>query len=250
MFLQSKSYANEYDYLFHDVTVKASDNKIVNNEAISKTDPYANFNREMFAFNLAFHDSVGRPLSNAYREIPRPARLGVENFLNNLNEPFSMLNSFLQGDVEGGLTGLMRFAFNSTLGIFGILDIATEMGLASKNEDFGQTLFVWGIWPESNYLVLPLLGPTTTRGFLGNSAQSIADPLEFYQQVDLSDEQRTSVFAASGFVSYTKVSPLLDGLIEQVGAYELARESYIQLRMGELYNGKPPIPALDNFNFD
>lgn len=251
LLFQSKANASSYDMLMSDIEPVVFEKQAdKTGDAISKLDPYADFNREMFKFNLAFHDSVGRPLSNAYRKIPSPARTGLENFINNLGEPMSMLNSFLQGDIEGGLSGLMRFAFNSTIGFFGILDVATEMGLESKKEDLGQTLFVWGFWPESNYVVLPLLGPSTTRGIFGSSVQSLSDPFELYEQADLDDEQRIGIFATSGFISYTKVAPLLDDLITDPNAYEFAREGYIQLRMGQLYNGAPPTPEIDDFIFD
>ncbi|MBO1927393.1 VacJ family lipoprotein [Thiomicrorhabdus sp. 6S2-11] len=251
LLFQTKAYADDYDILFGDVLAEeVTVTKPVSGNAISNLDPYSDFNRAMFDFNLAFHDSIGRPLSNAYKKIPSPARTGLENFIDNLGEPLSMLNSFLQGDIEGGLTGFMRFAFNSTIGFFGVLDIATEMGLHSKNEDLGQTLFVWGVWPETNYLVLPLLGPTTTRGIFGSGVESISDPFEIYDHADFGDEQRIALFATSGFISYTKVAPLLDDLINRSTGYEFAREGYIQLRMGQLYNGAPPMPALDDFNFD
>lgn len=250
LLFQTKTHADDYDHLFGDVVAHELHSSQTSGEAISTADPYASFNRKMFKLNLAFHDSIGRPLSNAYKKVPSPARTGLENFIDNLGEPFSMLNSFLQGDIEGGLSGLMRFAFNSTFGIFGVLDVASEMGLHSKNEDFGQTLFVWGLWPETNYIVLPLLGPTTTRGVFGTTVESLSDPFELYDQAELNDDQRIALFTTSGFISYTKVAPLLDDLVTNPAAYEFSREGYMQLRMGQLYNGPPPMPALDDFDFD
>ncbi|MBO1924872.1 VacJ family lipoprotein [Thiomicrorhabdus sp. 6S3-12] len=248
--LTSKVYADQNPSTEVSVTSEQQQGTQSEATAISSLDPYESFNRSMFDFNMAFHDAIGRPLANAYREIPQPARTGVENFLNNLKEPLSALNSFLQGNIEDGLGGIMRFALNSTLGLFGILDIATEAGLPSKNEDFGQTLYVWGVWDNANYLVLPLLGPTTTRNLFGDVTESVTDPTQVYDAADFETEERFAIFATSGFVEYTKIAPLLDDLQNQPDPYYFSRESYIQYRIGQIYNGKPPTPDLDDFDID
>ncbi|MBN2647191.1 MAG: VacJ family lipoprotein [Thiotrichales bacterium] len=217
---------------------------------ISSEDPYEAFNRTMFDFNLAFHNNLGRPLANTYRHIPQPARTGLENFIGNLREPFSALNSLLQGNIEDGLGGIMRFALNTTFGLGGVLDIASEAGLPSKNEDFGQTLFVWGLWKESHYLVLPFLGPTTFRNLTGTISESIFDPIDIYDQANFSSEQRLAFYVSSGFLAYVRFAPLLDELQKQPEPYIFARESYIQYRVGQLYNGQPPVSDIDQFNID
>lgn len=223
--------------------------------AISSNDPYESFNRRMLDFNLSFHDSVGKPLIKGYRSIPSPIRTAGENFLNNLGQPLSMLNSFLQGNVEDGLSTLMRFSINSTFGLLGILDIATEAGLNDKDEDFGQTLYVWGVWNEANYVVVPFLGPTTTRDIFGKVESSV-DPIYYQNGLEstyaLDDEfnEKAKVFMADGVVSYNRAEPLISTLENQIDPYLFAREAYIQNRVNAIYNGKPPMPKIEDDFFE
>jgi|GEM_PF-1000139 len=223
--------------------------------AISSNDPYESFNRRMLDFNLSFHYSVGKPLIKGYRSIPSPIRTAGENFLNNLGQPLSMLNSFLQGNVEDGLSTLMRFSINSTFGLLGILDIATEAGLNDKDEDFGQTLYVWGVWNEANYVVVPFLGPTTTRDIFGKVESSV-DPIYYQNGLEstyaLDDEfnEKAKVFMADGVVSYNRAEPLISTLENQIDPYLFAREAYIQNRVNEIYNGKPPVAKIEDDFFD
>lgn len=221
--------------------------------AISSNDPYESFNRSMLEFNLSFHDSVGRPVIEGYRMIPSPVRTAGENFLNNLGQPLSMINSFLQGNTEDGLSTLMRFSMNSTLGLLGVIDIATEAGLEDKDEDFGQTLYVWGVWNDANYVVLPFLGPTTTRDIFGKVEGSV-DPI-YYQNglkstYGMGNEfkDKAKIFAANGIAGYNQAEPLISTLKNQIDPYLFSREAYIQNRVNAIYNGKPPMPKIaDDF---
>lgn len=224
--------------------------------AMNSQDPYEGFNRQMLSFNLAFHNTVGKPIVKGYRLIPKPIRTGTENFLNNLGQPLSMINSFLQGNVEDGLHSFMRFTINSTFGILGLLDIASEAGLHDKKEDFGQTLYVWGVWPEASFVVLPLLGPTTTRDIFGKVEGAI-DPI--YESNELSkvygfnesDGMRSSVFTANGITAYNRAAPLINVMENQIDPYLFMREGYLQNRINAIYNGKPPLPKLeDDFLFE
>lgn len=213
-------------------------------------DPYEDFNRAMFEFNLDFNDKVGIPLSNAYETVlPQPARTGISNFFDNLTTPLSAINSFLQGKVEDGLSEIMRFSINSTFGLFGILDIATEAGLKAKNEDFGQTLYHWGLWDKSSYLVLPILGPYTTRGLTGRLLDSSIDPVYDYV-IKTDDEGRVWIFTTNGLVQFAEVADLIEQVKTQPDPYIFSRESYLQLRTNEIYDGKAPQPALDDFIFE
>lgn len=223
--------------------------------AINAEDPYEPFNRKMLDFNLAFHESVGKPMISAYRTIPSPIRTGGENFLNNLGQPLSMLNSFLQGNIEDGLNSFMRFTINTTFGLLGILDIATEAGLEDKDEDFGQTLYVWGVWPEANYVVLPFLGPTTTRDIFGK-IEGAVDPIYQQQglqatyQIDDTLNNKATIFTANGIATYNQTEPLISTLKNQIDPYIFAREAYIQNRINKIYNGKPPVQKIeDDFLF-
>lgn len=126
-------------------------------------DPAEPANRRVFAFNEQLDRFIAKPLADAYVFItPRFVRRGVTNFFDNASYPGTVLNSALQGKwgQSGRDTG--RFIINSTLGVFGLFDVATPLGLEENNEDFGQTLGVWGT-PEGAYIMLPGLGPTTSR---------------------------------------------------------------------------------------
>jgi len=234
---------------FEQLTV-VSDQKIEKAPSMNSEDPFESFNREMLSFNLAFHRSIGKPLVKGYNQIPIPLRNYAENFLSNLNLPLSMINSFLQGNVEDGLTTFMRFSVNSTFGFVGLLDIASAMGLQEIKEDFGQTLYVWGFWTEASYLVLPILGPTTTRDLFGRT-EGFTDPIYFnhrYQSFGLMDhnDNKLAMFVADGFITYAKAAPLIDQLENQIDPYILSRESYLQYRENQIYNGNPPMPKLDD----
>lgn len=126
-------------------------------------DPLERFNRAMFSFNEGVDKAVLKPTAEVYETItPKVVRTGVGNFFGNLGDPWIALNNMLQGKVADGMSDLMRFVVNSTLGVLGMLDIATDMGLNKNDEDFGQTLAVWGVG-EGPFVVLPLLGPSTLR---------------------------------------------------------------------------------------
>ena len=126
-------------------------------------DPLEGYNRAMFGFNEQLDKVVVKPAAQAYEFVlPGFVRTGVGNFIGNLEDPWIGLNNFLQGKVADGLTDMMRFAFNSTFGLLGVIDIATEMGLPKHDEDLGQTLGRWGVG-EGAYIVLPFFGPRTVR---------------------------------------------------------------------------------------
>jgi phospholipid-binding lipoprotein MlaA len=140
-------------------------------------DPWERYNRKMHTFNNAVDRSVARPLARGYvKVVPRPLRLGVSNFFNNLGQPVSAVNALLQGKPKQAGQSLGRFLLNSTLGIGGIFDPASDAKLPNKSEDFGQTLGVWG-WQRSRYVELPLFGPRTIRDSLGLAGDAPLSPL-------------------------------------------------------------------------
>ena len=131
----------------------------------------------MHRVNNAVDRGVARPLARAYvRVVPRPVRLGVGNFFSNLGQPVAAVNSLLQGKPKQAAQSLGRFALNSTLGIGGIFDPASDAKLPNKSEDFGQTLGVWG-WKRSRYVELPLFGPRTVRDVLGMVGDAPLSPM-------------------------------------------------------------------------
>lgn len=224
--------------------------------AFNDQDPFEGFNRSMLDFNLVFHEKVGLPAIEVYRTVPSPIRTGGENFLSNLSEPLSMLNSLLQGNIEDSLHTFMRFTINTTFGLLGVLDVASEAGLQSKDEDFGQTLYVWGVWDEASYVVLPFFGPTTTRDIFGK-VEGAVDPIYYQKGLDSiyhlenSDEAKAMIFTANGIAQYNRAEPLISTLQDQIDPYLFAREAYKQNRLNAIYNGKPPVPKIeDDFLFE
>ena len=130
-------------------------------------DPWEGFNRAMYKFNYGFDKYVFLPVVDTYRFIlPKVVRTGIANFFDNLYEIRNVVNNLLQGEAEGTLNSVARIAFNTTLGLAGILDPATPMGFPEDKEDFGLTLGKWGLGPGP-YLVLPILGPSSVRDGIG-----------------------------------------------------------------------------------
>jgi phospholipid-binding lipoprotein MlaA len=126
-------------------------------------DPLEGFNRAMYTFNDKFDRYLLKPVAKGYRAImPKPVSRGISNFFSNLHDPGIMLNNLLQGKPKQAGSDLGRFLVNTTLGIAGLFDVATKMGMEKHNEDFGQTLGKWGVG-EGPYLVLPFLGPSNVR---------------------------------------------------------------------------------------
>lgn len=143
-------------------------------------DPYESFNRGVFAFNEAVDTAVLRPVAQGYRAaVPDPVRERVRNGLRNLNSPVIFANLLLQGEWKGATDTFIRFVFNSTFGLAGLHDIAALAGLPYRQEDFGQTMAVYGT-PEGPYLMLPLLGPSNPRDAFGRIVDWAADPVRIY----------------------------------------------------------------------
>ncbi len=189
-------------------------------------DPWEKFNRRMHAFNNAVDRTIARPLALGYvKVVPRPVRLGVSNFFNNLGEPATTLNSLLQGKPKQAGQSLGRFLLNTTVGLGGVFDPATRARLPRRNEDFGQTLGVWG-WRRSRYLELPLFGPRTVRDTFGLVGDAPLSPLRhmeddktrfFLQGLQLVDV-RTQLLS---------IDALREGAVDE---YALFRDSWLQRR--------------------
>lgn len=157
----------------------------------SEEDPYEGFNRSMYDFNEVLDDYLAEPISDAYLWVtPQFVQTGVGNFFSNLKDINVVLNDMMQGKVAQGGSDTGRFAINSTIGLLGLFDVATDLGFEKHDEDFAQTLAVWGV-PQGPYLVLPVLGPATTRGIPGgifdraaNPATYIPFPIEIIEMVN------------------------------------------------------------------
>ncbi len=149
-------------------------------ETLQSIDPLEPLNRVIFDFNEVLDDFVFLPLAHAYRFVfPQPVRDSFRNFTRNLNAPFVLVNDVLQGEGKRAEITLHRFLINTTLGVAGLFDAAKDMGLPHHDEDFGQTLGVWGV-DKGIYLVLPILGPSTIRDGLGKVGDAFMNPLYYY----------------------------------------------------------------------
>lgn len=145
----------------------------------SKVDPYEGVNRDIFAFNDTVDDYFAKPISDAYKWVtPQFVQTGIFNFFNNLKNVNVVINDVLQAKFEQSAEDTGRLLINSTLGLGGLIDVAEDVGLKQNDEDFDQTLAVWGV-PQGPYMVLPLLGPTTVRGIPSAILDTAANPASY-----------------------------------------------------------------------
>ena len=190
-------------------------------------DPWEKYNRRVHAFNMAVDRGLAKPLVRAYvAAVPRPLRTGVSNFFDNLGQPVTLVNSLLQGNPRGAANSLGRFLLNSTVGIGGLLDVATKAKMPKRGEDFGQTLAVWG-WQRSRYLELPLLGPRTVRDMIGLVGDARLRPVQYVED----DKTRVFLQGLQLVDLRAKLLPI-EGLINQgaVDEYALFRDMWLQRR--------------------
>ena len=124
----------------------STNSKTISHEWNTSADPLEGLNRSIYAFNNQADKYILRPVASGYHYVvPDPAEKGVSNFFSNLGEPLSVVNNLLQGKLDGALHSTYRFAVNSTIGLFGLIDVAKYQGVERKHEDFGQTLATWGV---------------------------------------------------------------------------------------------------------
>lgn len=193
-------------------------------------DPWEGYNRSMMAFNDAVDDAVLRPAAKAYQTVtPQPVRTGVSNFFGNLGDLWSMVNYALQGKGEKAYNQMVRFTTNTTLGLGGLLDIATPAQIPREKQDFGQTLGHWGFKPGP-YLVLPLLGPSTLR-------DTVALPVDWQGNVLSGMHPVSHRNAVTGLRLVSTREGLL-GASDTLDAvaldrYSLMRDFYLRQRSGQ-----------------
>lgn len=196
----------------------------------NKADPYENFNRKMFGFNDKVDSYIAEPISNAYKWVtPQFMQTGVFNFFNNLKNVNVVINDVLQAKFSQSAEDTGRFAINSTVGLGGLFDVAKHVGLEQNEEDFDQTLAVWGV-PQGSYLVLPILGPSTARGIPGAIFDTAANPASYVgmpvQLVSMLNS-RASAEGALKFIDEAALDP-----------YVFTRESFLQWRNSLATDGK------------
>ncbi len=208
--------------------------------AQSPSDPLEPLNRAVFEFNEGADRYVIKPIAEGYRAVvPQFMRTGVGNFFRNLDDLFGGINSLLQGKTVAAGDDFGRVLINTSFGILGIFDVASEAGIERSAEDFGQTFGWWGIGPGP-YLVLPLLGPSSVRDTAGIGVRVVTDPL-------LITPQGVSWGLLALFYVDSRARLLgTETLVEQAALdkYRFVRSAYLQRRQYLVYDGKPP-PAED-----
>lgn len=204
-------------------------------------DPYEKFNRKVYIFNDAFDRYFLEHIAQTYRQgIPKRARNMIRNFLTNLSLPISALNSFAQGKTDNGLATFSNFLINSTIGLFGLFDVAGNKGILYKSEDLGQTLGRYGVGSGA-YLIIPFLGPSSTRDFTGWIASSAINPLGFNVldvggKVNLVDaDYRIGLAAATAIDMRENVIDIIaDIRKDSFDPYATIRSAYLQKRANEI----------------
>ena len=198
-------------------------------------DPYEGFNRSMFKFNDAIDQAALKPAATAYKNVlPGFMQTGVNNFFGNLSDVWTAANGFMQGKGEQGMNDVMRVALNSTFGLLGVLDIASEAGLRKHNEDFGQTLGYWGV-ASGPYLMLPLLGPSTVRDTVALPLDIKADPWQYKDPVNV-----RTIGTVTRVIDQRAVLLDATSLMEEAALdrYEFVRDSFLQARESKVFNGE------------
>lgn len=217
-------------------------------EEIMRTnaDPLEGYNRTMFAFNDTIDRAVLKPVAQGYDAVvPEPVNVSISNFFNNLDDVIVIVNDILQLKADHAIRNTSRLVFNTTFGVLGFFDVAgTYMDLPKHNEDFGQTLGYWGIG-EGYYLVLPLLGPSTTRDVWGVPADAYVNPVTYVNPardrlllnaLNIVDVRAGLLRTERAFDASAQIDP-----------YAFQREAYLQRRRSLVYDGNPPRP---DFDFD
>lgn len=200
-------------------------------------DPYENFNRTMYSVNKTLDTYVTRPVAQAYdAAVPLPAKAGVGNFFGNVGEVWISANSLMQGKAGDAGDSVARFLVNSTVGIFGLFDVASELGIERHNEDLGQTFAVWGV-KESNYLFLPVIGPRTLRDAGGWAIEFFTDPL-----MGIKNYHTRYGAVTLRFVDVRAGLLPADKIVEEaaIDEYAYVRDAYLQRRQNLIYDGRPP----------
>ena len=203
-------------------------------------DPWEGYNRKVFAFNEGM-DKVIRPIAVGYDKItPDPVQRGVGNFFRNLDAPVTYVNQVLQGKFKHSISTLGRFLVNSTFGLLGFFDIATQMGIPFYNEDLGQTMAKWG-YDDSRYLMLPIFGPSTFRDGTGRVADSFYSPVGRV----FHGSNRWGLWIMRGIDTRAMYLEQDAELNSAYDPYVLLRDVWIQNRQFQIYDGDPPMLDYD-----
>jgi len=194
-------------------------------------DPFEDLNRDIFIFNEKLDEKLLKPAAITYRKVtPQFARTGVTNFFNNLEEIDTTINQILQGEIKYAFNDAGRFVINSTIGLFGLIDVASKMGLERHEEDFGQTLGVWG-FDSGPYIMIPFLGPSNPRDLLSR-------PISSFLSGTFAMEDNDVKITLVGIDALETRERLLDAETLIIGdKYIFVKDAYVQSREYEIKNG-------------
>jgi phospholipid-binding lipoprotein MlaA len=210
-------------------------------------DPWERMNRNLYGIHDGIDHAVLEPVARGYRAItPHFFRTGVSNFLHNLRSPVIFANDVLQGRFRRAGVTAARFGVNSTVGLAGVFDPAQHIGLERHDEDFGQTLAVWGVH-SGPYLFIPVIGPTTVRDGIGSIVDLALDPLNYWDGDD-ADTVRVSRAVVTGLSAREEVLDTVDNIrATSVDPYVTIRTSYGLLRQSAIQNGPANVQDLPEF---
>jgi phospholipid-binding lipoprotein MlaA len=199
-------------------------------------DPFEGFNRVMFSVNEGL-DAVVKPVAEGYDTVvPGPVKTGIGNFFGNIADVWIALNNLLQGKIAEGASDVARVLVNSTVGLVGLIDVASELGLEKHDEDFGQTLGKWGV-AEGPYLYWPILGPRNVRDTFGFAVDVSADPVDHLQHV-----RTRNTLTGVHFIDLRASLLPADKMVETAAfdKYSYIRDAYFQMRRSAVHDGSPP----------
>ena len=200
-------------------------------------DPFENLNRKTFEFNENLDEKFARPVAEAYSKFPPKIKIGTSNFFNNLEEVDTFVNQLLQGKPKQSINDLTRFVINTTVGLGGFIDVASKIGLERHEEDFGQTLAVWGVG-QGPYVMLPVLGPSTLRDTLSRPVSSFLSVTFHMTETDVNIALK-GIDAIETREKLLGVESLLSG-----DKYSFVKDAYIQSMLYEIKDG---IDVQDDF---
>ena len=193
-------------------------------------DPFENLNRKTFEFNEKMDEKIAKPIAQTYSQLPPKIKKGVSNFFDNLEEVDTFVNQLLQGKPKESINDLTRFLINTTIGLGGFIDVASKMGLERHEEDFGQTLAVWGVG-QGPYIMLPILGPSTLRDTLSRPVSSFLSVTFHMTETDVN-------IALKGMDAIETREKLLDVEALLSGdKYAFVKDAYIQSIYYEIKDG-------------
>jgi phospholipid-binding lipoprotein MlaA len=198
-------------------------------------DPFERYNRAMFSFNKTVDDKVLKPVATGYTDvIPDLIRTAIGNFFGNIGDVWTAVNNYLQGKPREGTSDVARVVLNSTFGIVGLIDVATPAGLVQHEEDFGQTLGVWGV-KSGPYLILPILGSSTVRDGLARPVDLYADPITQIDSVGVENSLRAMRLVDDRATLLYSTRMMEDAALDP---YLFVRDAYLQRRESRVRDGK------------